>query len=112
MWSPDEPWLYDMQVRLTSGGKPADGVTSYFGMRKSEVKKDEAGIQRLFLNGKVLFQIGPLDQGWWPDGLYTAATDKALRTTWKSPANWASTWPASTSRSNRPAGTITATNWA
>ncbi len=80
LWSPDSPHLYDLKVSLKdSGGKTVDTVSSYFGMRKIEVKKDESGINRLFLNNKVLFQYGPLDQGWWPDGLYTAPTDAALR---------------------------------
>ena len=48
-------------------------------MRKIEVRKDAAGVNRLFLNNQPVFQIGPLDQGWWPDGLYTAPTDEALR---------------------------------
>ena len=74
-WSPDAPTLYDLDISLGSG----DRVTSYFGMRKIEVRQDAAGIPRLFLNGQPLFAIGPLDQGWWPDGLYTAPTDEALR---------------------------------
>ena len=57
----------------------ADEVGSYFGMRKIALAKDEAGINRLFLNHSPLFQFGPLDQGFWPDGLYTAPTDEALR---------------------------------
>jgi len=79
LWSPDSPFLYDLEVKLLKDDKACDKVDSYFGMRKIEVKKDEAGINRLFLNGKSLFQYGPLDQGWWPDGLYTAPTDDALR---------------------------------
>jgi beta-galactosidase/beta-glucuronidase len=74
-WSPDSPTLYDLEVRLTSG----DTVKSYFGMRKVEVRKDVAGVNRIFLNNAPRFLIGPLDQGWWPDGLYTAPTDEALR---------------------------------
>jgi len=74
LWSPDSPFLYDLRVGMEDG----DEVASYFGMRKIEVMKDEAGVNRLFLNNEALFQIGPLDQGWWPDGLYTAATDDAL----------------------------------
>jgi beta-galactosidase/beta-glucuronidase len=74
-WSPDSPTLYDLEVRLTSG----DAVKSYFGMRKVEVRKDAAGVNRIFLNNAPRFLIGPLDQGWWPDGLYTAPTDEALR---------------------------------
>jgi hypothetical protein len=79
LWSPDSPFLYGLKVELSHNGDEADELTSYFGMRKIEVRKDEAGINRLFLNNEVLFQYGPLDQGWWPDGLYTAATDDALK---------------------------------
>jgi beta-galactosidase/beta-glucuronidase len=80
LWSPDSPFLYDLKVTLKDGkGKNVDAVSSYFGMRKIEVRKDEKGINRLFLNNKSLFQFGPLDQGWWPDGLYTAPTDDALK---------------------------------
>jgi hypothetical protein len=80
LWSPDSPFLYDLKVTLKDGkGKKVDAVSSYFGMRKIEVKKDKKGINRLFLNNEVLFHFGPLDQGWWPDGLYAAPTDEALR---------------------------------
>ena len=80
LWSPDSPFLYDLKVTLkNSKGKKVDAVSSYFGMRKIEVRKDEKGINRLFLNNESLFQFGPLDQGWWPDGLYTAPTDDALK---------------------------------
>ncbi|MBL7152410.1 MAG: hypothetical protein ISS79_01740 [Phycisphaerae bacterium] len=86
LWSPDSPYLYDLKIALhkrkdrsSLGGEMIDEVTSYCGMRKIEMKKDESGINRLFLNNEVLFQYGPLDQGWWPDGLYTAATDEALK---------------------------------
>lgn len=78
-WSPDSPFLYDVKVELLADGKVVDSVTSYCGMRKIEVRKDADGRNRLWLNGKVLFQYGPLDQGWWPDGLYTAPTDAALK---------------------------------
>ena len=74
-WSPDSPTLYDLDIKLDSG----DRVTSYFGMRRIEVAKDAAGYNRLFLNHHPVFQIGPLDQGWWPDGLYTPPTDDAIR---------------------------------
>jgi len=74
-WSPASPHLYDLSVRLASG----DAVRSYFGMRSIGVVKDAAGVPRMALNGEPLFQLGPLDQGWWPDGLYTAPTDEALR---------------------------------
>jgi len=80
LWSPDSPFLYDVKVTLKdSKGKVVDTVNSYFGMRKISLDKDQEGITRLFLNNKPLFQYGPLDQGWWPDGLYTAPTDEALR---------------------------------
>ncbi|AQT69112.1 Beta-galactosidase [Anaerohalosphaera lusitana] len=78
LWSPDSPNLYDLQVTLLDGAKPIDSVDSYFGMRKIEVKKDEEGINRLFLNNEVVFQYGPLDQGWWPDGLFTPPTEEAM----------------------------------
>ncbi|MDY0034181.1 MAG: glycoside hydrolase family 2 TIM barrel-domain containing protein, partial [FCB group bacterium] len=79
LWSPDSPFLYNLTVSLTRGGQTLDEVQSYFGMRKIAVAKDDRGINRLVLNNQVLFQLGPLDQGWWPDGLYTAPTDEALR---------------------------------
>jgi len=79
LWSPDSPFLYDLKVTLLRQGKAVDEVASYFGMRKISVAKDEQGTPRLFLNNQPLFQFGPLDQGWWPDGLYTAPTDAALR---------------------------------
>ena len=79
LWSPDSPHLYDLTVTVIKNGKTVDSVESYFGMRKISLQKDRTGINRLFLNNKPLFQYGPLDQGWWPDGLYTAPTDDALR---------------------------------
>ena len=80
LWSPDSPFLYDLKVVLKDrNGITADRVNSYFGMRKTALLKDADGIIRLGLNNKVLFQYGPLDQGFWPDGLYTAPTDEALR---------------------------------
>ncbi|HEX4415157.1 MAG TPA: glycoside hydrolase family 2 TIM barrel-domain containing protein [Lacipirellulaceae bacterium] len=79
LWSPSDPHLYNLRIELMDGQKVIDSVTSYFGMRKIEVKKDAEGINRLWLNDQVLFQFGPLDQGWWPDGLYTAPTDAALK---------------------------------
>ncbi len=78
-WSPDAPFLYGLEITLKHEGKVVDRVSTYFGMRKIEVKKDEGGVNRLFLNNNPLFQYGPLDQGWWPDGLYTAPTDEALK---------------------------------
>jgi len=79
LWSPESPFLYDIEVSLVSNGVVTDKVSSYFGMRKISVRRDENGIVRLQLNNRNYFQFGPLDQGWWPDGLYTAPTDEALR---------------------------------
>lgn len=78
LWSPESPTLYDLEVSLYSQGKLQDKVKSYAAMRKVSSKRDENGIVRLQLNNKDYFQFGPLDQGWWPDGLYTAPTDEAL----------------------------------
>lgn len=80
LWSPESPFLYELEISLTLRFKKViDSVRSYFAFRKVEVAKDVAGITRLFLNGKPYFQVGPLDQGFWPDGLYTAPTDEALK---------------------------------
>ena len=98
LWTPDSPYLYDLKISLYGEKQSVarrgllrrrrtvsiirdnvDEVLTYFGMRKIEVKKDRSGINRLFLNNEPLFQYGPLDQGWWPDGLYAAPSDEALR---------------------------------
>ena len=79
LWTPDDPFLYDLQVTLRDGDKAIDSVTSYFGLRKIALRKDEQGFTQIALNNQFLFQIGTLDQGFWPDGLYTAPTDAALR---------------------------------
>ena len=78
LWSPDDPFLYSVEVELWSNDKQVDKVNSYAAMRKYSMERDDKGIVRLQLNNKDLFQFGPLDQGWWPDGLYTAPTDEAL----------------------------------
>lgn len=78
LWSPSSPYLYDMKVTLSKNGKVTDEVKSYTAFRKISSKRDANGIMRMQLNNKNLFQFGPLDQGWWPDGLYTAPTDEAL----------------------------------
>ncbi len=78
LWSPESPFLYDLEVNLYDKGKLVDKVKSYAAMRKISTQKDKDGIVRLQLNNKDYFQFGPLDQGWWPDGLYTAPTDEAL----------------------------------
>lgn len=79
LWSPESPVLYTMKVNLISNGVVVDQVNSYFAMRKISTKRDANGIVRIELNNKAYFQFGPLDQGWWPDGLYTAPTDEALK---------------------------------
>ena len=79
VWSPDDPFLYDLAVALKRGGEIVDVAHSYFAMRKIAIERDAAGHDRIALNGKPLFNIGVLDQGYWPDGLYTAPTDEALR---------------------------------
>ena len=79
LWSSDKPNLYDLQLVLIRKGEKIDEISSYFGMRKISVQEDKNGIKRLFLNNAPVFQYGLLDQGWWPDGLYTAPTDEALK---------------------------------
>jgi hypothetical protein len=78
LWSPGDPFLYDLVVRLKLHGKVLDEVRSYFGMRKISIGKDAAGVDRICLNNKPYFNLGTLDQGFWPDGLYMAPTDEAL----------------------------------
>ena len=79
LWSPDHPHLYDIKMNLINPlGKVIDQVKSYFGMRKISLG-DHKGVKYLFLNNTPLFQYGPLDQGWWPDGLLTPPSDKAMR---------------------------------
>jgi beta-galactosidase/beta-glucuronidase len=79
LWSPSNPFLYDLRISLIRNNKTIDQVMSYFAMRKISVGKDAAGIKRMLLNNKFLFQFGPLDQGWWPDGLYTPPTEDAMK---------------------------------
>ena len=78
LWTPDTPMLYDLETTLLRGGKSVDRVGSYAAMRKNSVVRGKEGFLRLALNDRECFQFGPLDQGWWPDGLYTAPTDEAL----------------------------------
>jgi hypothetical protein len=74
LWSPEDPFLYDLELTMGS-----DRVRSYFGMRKVSLGKDERGVTRILLNNRFVFQVGVLDQGYWPDGIYTAPSDAALR---------------------------------
>ncbi|MCU7729145.1 glycoside hydrolase family 2 [Actinoplanes sp. KI2] len=79
LWSPDNPNLYDLSVELLNGNKTVDAVGSYFGMREIGTALGADGKRRITLNGKILFNMANLDQGFWPDGLYTAPTDDALK---------------------------------
>jgi len=78
LWSPDNPFLYDMKVYILNGTEAIDSISTYFGMRKIS-KQLVDGYYRMMLNNEFLFQIGPLDQGFWPDGIYTAPSDDAIR---------------------------------
>lgn len=78
LWSPDQPNLYSLDIKVVSGGKTVDAVSSYAAMRKISQGKSKSGHLVMMLNNKPLFQMGPLDQGYWPDGIYTAPTYEAM----------------------------------
>ena len=80
-WSPDSPYLYGVKVTVERNGQVLDAVDGYTAMRKISIVKDKTPnkYRRMALNNEPLFQFGPLDQGWWPDGLYTAPTEEALK---------------------------------
>lgn len=78
LWHPDHPFLYDLEVRLLAGESQTDQVRSYFAMRKFGKSKDEKGLWRFTLNNEPIFQYGPLDQGYFPDGLYTPPSEEAM----------------------------------
>ena len=78
-WSPESPHLYGLRITLSEDNRKTDQVESYFGLRKISMARDDRGRLRMQLNNTNYFQLGPLDQGFWPDGLYTAPTDEALR---------------------------------
>ncbi|MDR2774447.1 MAG: beta-galactosidase [Tannerella sp.] len=88
LWDTQNPYLYDMKVAVISAGKTVDEVKSYAAFRKISAQRDANGLMRMQLNNKDLFQYGPLDQGWWPDGLYTAPTDEALLYDIKKTKEW------------------------
>ena len=79
LWSPTNPFLYDLKLSLVKDGKVVDEVSSYFGMRKISMGRDQEGYMRILLNNEIIYQLGPLDQGYWPDGILTPASDQALR---------------------------------
>jgi beta-galactosidase/beta-glucuronidase len=78
VWCPADPYLYDLRVKLICDGQIVDEVGSYFAMRKFELVKDSQGHPRFALNGQPLFLYGPLDQGYFPDGLYTPPSEEAM----------------------------------
>ncbi len=84
LWSPDSPYLYDLKIELSNApgnnaaGKVVDTVSSYFGLRKISLM-DGANGKVLALNNQPLFHYGPLDQGWWPDGLHTPPSDAGMK---------------------------------
>lgn len=78
-WTPDDPWLYDIHLWLNRGSRTIDETWTYTGLRKIALDRDVMGHTRLFLNNEPLFQSGPLDQGFWPDGIYTPPSDEAMR---------------------------------
>jgi hypothetical protein len=80
LWSPQDPFLYNLRVALVDAkGREIDTVNSYFGFRDVSLRKDANGQPRIHLNGRPYFMFGPLDQGFWPDGLYTAPSDAAMK---------------------------------
>ncbi len=79
-WSPASPSLYDLEIALDSATATVDAMQSYVGLRDIAVQADAAGVQRIFLNDDPLFQVGVIDQGYWPDGLYTPPSDEAIQT--------------------------------
>ncbi|GAB6164094.1 hypothetical protein JCM19992_00940 [Thermostilla marina] len=77
-WTPDHPFLYDAEIVVLREGRPVDHVESYFGMRDVGIATID-GVPKIVLNGRFVFQMGPLDQGFWPDGLHTPPSDEAMR---------------------------------
>lgn len=78
LWWPDDPHVYDLRISLIEGGRTVDSVGSYTAMRKIGIKRGKDKVKRFTLNDKPLFHFGPLDQGWWPDGLYTPPSYEAM----------------------------------
>ncbi len=78
LWSPMNPYLYGLEIRVLRDGAIVDNVRGYAAMRKISQERDADGHKRMCLNNEPVFLYGPLDQGWWPDGLYTAPSDEAL----------------------------------
>ena len=78
LWTPETPQLYHVEITLTRNNQELDKTKTYFAMREVSKKKDAQGYYRIHLNDKPIFQYGPLDQGWWPDGLLTPPSPEAM----------------------------------
>lgn len=78
LWSPDKPFLYDLSIELKNKNRTVDKVKSYTGIRKISIGKTADGFTRMLLNNEFVYQNGPLDQGFWPDGIYTPPTEDAM----------------------------------
>ena len=78
LWTPETPQLYHVEITLTRNNQELDKAKTYFAMREVSKKKDAQGYYRVHLNDKPIFQYGPLDQGWWPDGLLTPPSPEAM----------------------------------
>lgn len=78
-WSPDSPHLYQFRICLLDKDVLVDQIGSYSAFRKIDISQDRQGFSRIRLNRKTLFQMGVIDQGYWPDGLYTPPSDDAIR---------------------------------
>ncbi len=78
LWTPDNPFLYDISIDLKINGKTVDNIKSYTGIRNISLGKTDDGFTRIFLNNKFVYERGPLDQGFWPDGIYTPPTPEAM----------------------------------
>ena len=78
LWTPDNPHLYEVTLELLKGNEIIDKLSGYSGLRKISTGKTIDGFTRLLLNNKFVYQNGPLDQGFWPDGIYTPPSEKAM----------------------------------
>jgi hypothetical protein len=78
LWTPDNPYLYSVIIELTDGDITNDKVAGFTGLRKISLGKTPDGFNRILLNNKFVYQNGPLDQGFWPDGIYTPPSEQAM----------------------------------
>lgn len=77
-WSPDNPALYTLKIQLQYDNQLLDEITTFFGMRKIHLEKDQNGVPGVYLNHQPIFQFGPLDQGYWPDGILTPPSEESI----------------------------------